>query len=98
GFIAYSAGAPASSSGRWHFLYFFPDPHGQGSLRPTRGPARTMGAVWFCTAVPPWPPDAVGDSPWVSIVCCCRRCGSGGSEAEVRPCAGCGVAACCCTG
>jgi hypothetical protein len=21
----------------WHFLYFLPDPHGQGSLRPTFG-------------------------------------------------------------
>src|SRR5262249_47526982 len=30
-----------SSAGMWHFLYFFPLPHGQGSLRPTRGWART---------------------------------------------------------
>ena len=25
----------------WHFLNFFPDPHGQGSLRPTLGDSRT---------------------------------------------------------
>src|SRR4030042_1153933 len=24
----------------WHFLYFLPDPHGQGSLRPTLGVER----------------------------------------------------------
>src|SRR6266852_5376719 len=29
----------------WHFLYFLPEPHGQGSLRPTLAPARTgLGA------------------------------------------------------
>ena len=25
----------------WHFLYFLPEPHGQGSLRPTRAALRT---------------------------------------------------------
>jgi len=25
----------------WHFLYFLPDPHGQGSFRPTLAAART---------------------------------------------------------
>ena len=25
----------------WQFLYFLPDPQGQGSLRPMRGPALT---------------------------------------------------------
>src|SRR5262249_46505406 len=25
----------------WHFLYFLPEPHGQGSLRPTFAPVRT---------------------------------------------------------
>jgi hypothetical protein len=25
----------AQASTPWHFLYFFPDPQGQGSLRPT---------------------------------------------------------------
>src|SRR5258706_2763535 len=34
-----------SSIGIWHFLYFLPLPHGQGSLRPTRGPVRTTGAA-----------------------------------------------------
>src|SRR5438128_11227886 len=39
----------------WHFLYFFPEPQGQGSLRPTFAPARTglgasacAGPVWYC--------------------------------------------------
>ena len=27
----------------WHFLYFFPLPHGHGSLRPTLSPARVGG-------------------------------------------------------
>src|SRR3954469_1648616 len=79
-----AAAAPPSSSGRGHFFYFFPDPHGQGSFRPTRGPARTMGAVWFCT-VPPCPPEAVGDSPCVSTICCWRRWGTGGSVVVARP-------------
>src|SRR5216683_5936585 len=26
----------------WHFLYFLPEPHGHGSLRPTLGSLRTM--------------------------------------------------------
>jgi len=28
-----------------HFLYFFPDPHGQGSLRPTLGAVRRGGGA-----------------------------------------------------
>jgi len=29
----------------WHFLYFLPEPHGQGSLRPTFSPVtRCAGA------------------------------------------------------
>jgi len=33
-----------------HFLYFLPDPQGQGSFRPTRGTSRLI--VWtFCGAV-----------------------------------------------
>jgi len=28
-----------------HFLYFLPDPQGQGSLRPIFGPERTKGAM-----------------------------------------------------
>ena len=29
----------------WHFLYFLPEPHGQGSFRPTFAPERTgLGA------------------------------------------------------
>src|SRR5438094_4712584 len=29
-----NGGAPQAAV-PWHFLYFFPEPHGQGSLRPT---------------------------------------------------------------
>src|SRR4029078_1058231 len=29
---------------KWHFLYFFPDPHGQGSLRPTLSPVAVRAA------------------------------------------------------
>src|SRR5882757_9668120 len=34
----------------WHFLYFFPEPHGQGSLRPTFSPVR-RGAAPLVSAV-----------------------------------------------
>lgn len=27
----------------WQFLYFLPEPHGQGSLRPIRGPDALIG-------------------------------------------------------
>src|ERR1044072_2111295 len=37
--------AAASSSLPWHFLYFLPEPHGHGSLRPTLGRSRLTGAV-----------------------------------------------------
>src|SRR5262245_17649194 len=40
-----------SSTGMWHFLYFLPLPHGHGSLRPTRGNART-GAGPICEGRP----------------------------------------------
>ena len=36
---------PPSSSLPWHFLYFLPEPHGHGSLRPTLGRSRLTGAV-----------------------------------------------------
>ena len=39
----------------WHFLYFLPEPQGQGSFRPTLAAARTgfgasacAGPVWYC--------------------------------------------------
>src|SRR5665213_3704907 len=38
----------------WHCLNFLPEPHGQGSLRPTLAPARTNGGA--ATAVPPSSP------------------------------------------
>ena len=28
------------TSAPWHFLYFLPEPHGHGSLRPTLSPVR----------------------------------------------------------
>src|SRR6266571_2582229 len=37
--------AAASSSLPWHFLYFLPEPHGHGSLRPTFGLSRLTGSV-----------------------------------------------------
>src|SRR5215203_3380234 len=35
----------------WHFLYFFPLPHGQGSFRPTFGSSRRT--VWWPASSPP---------------------------------------------
>src|SRR5262249_11639804 len=35
----------------WQFLYFFPEPHGHGSLRPTRGPLWRIGSVFFTSPV-----------------------------------------------
>jgi hypothetical protein len=32
----------------WHFLYFFPDPQGQGSLRPTFAPTFTGFGASAC--------------------------------------------------
>src|SRR5216684_3246172 len=38
-------GRPTHALAPWHFLYFLPEPQGQGSLRPTLAPARTgLGA------------------------------------------------------
>src|SRR5262249_47416774 len=38
---------------RQHFLYFFPDPQGQGSLRPTFVPVATRGSLGeFCPLLP----------------------------------------------
>ena len=43
-------------SAPWQCLYFLPEPHGQGSLRPTLGPSRTIGAAAAATAAPAcWP-------------------------------------------
>ena len=33
-------GRPAAGQRPWHFLYFWPEPHQQGSLRPIRAPGR----------------------------------------------------------
>src|ERR1700753_3772980 len=38
------------ASAPWHFLYFLPEPHGQGSLRPTLSPVR-RGALPLVSAV-----------------------------------------------
>src|SRR5258708_5712223 len=50
-----------------HFLYFLPLPHGQGSLRPTRGAVLTIcltatGPSW--SPPPPPPPPAPASSGW----------------------------------
>src|SRR6267154_3906742 len=36
----------------WHFLYFFPEPQGQGSLRPTFAPARTTRWIGWRSPAP----------------------------------------------
>jgi hypothetical protein len=39
----------------WQFLYFFPEPHGHGSLRPTFCPLLRMGSVTLTSCpVLPW--------------------------------------------
>src|SRR3954465_3214885 len=45
----------------WHFLYFFPLPQGQGSLRPTFSCSRTI-VLTGPGASPPSPP---------ALACCC---------------------------
>src|SRR5690606_5449428 len=47
-----------SSPEPWHFLYFLPEPQGQGSLRPTRGPSRSMGLRGAAAAVAGFAPPA----------------------------------------
>src|SRR6185312_360482 len=48
-------------SAPWQCLYFLPDPHGHGSLRPTLGPSRTTGAAAAMAAPACWPsPSAPG--------------------------------------
>src|SRR5882672_12649732 len=37
----------------WHFLNFFPEPQGHGSLRPTLAPERTTCWTGACSAPPP---------------------------------------------
>src|SRR5438094_8124802 len=68
----------------WHFLYFFPEPHGQGSLRPTFGSLRTTVLI-----LPASSPAAA--APWLGPVNCIeprrraarrrRRISSGDSSA-----------------
>src|SRR6202041_875663 len=53
----------AQAATPWHFLYFFPEPQGQGSLRPTFAAAR-VGLGGSTGAAPAW-----------NCICCCwRRC------------------------
>src|SRR5947207_2388626 len=47
----------------WHFLYFFPEPHGHGSLRPTFGSLRMTVLI-----LPASSPAAV--APWLGPVNC----------------------------
>src|SRR5262249_60512069 len=69
----------------WHFLYFFPEPQGQGSLRPTFGWLRVTVLI-----LPASSPAAV--APWFGPVNCIepprrraaslrRAISSGGSSA-----------------
>ena len=45
--VLFSGGAPSErQAAPWHFLYFWPDPQGQGSLRPTLSSLRTVPADW----------------------------------------------------
>src|SRR5436190_2942197 len=73
-----------SSMSMWHFLYFLPLPHGQGSLRPTRGPVRT-GSVRAAAGSGPSParPEPGGPAArappngWASACCGTMRRGAG---------------------
>src|SRR5437867_6456138 len=63
----------------WHFLYFFPEPHGHGSLRPTLGWLRTT--VFTLPASSP-----AAAAPWFGPVkfiekrrAARRRCSSSGA-------------------
>ena len=57
----------------WHFLYFFPLPQGQGSLRPTLSSLRWT--VWVAT----------GSSPRLSVSFGCGRDMTGGGGAASSP-------------
>ena len=47
----------------WHFLYFFPDPQGQGSFRPTSGTAAVARPTGPSELLTPAPGDRVGAGP-----------------------------------
>src|SRR5207253_7292848 len=58
----------------WQCLYFLPEPHGQGSLRPTFCVWRTIGCAFFfvaasASATSPLPSTNAGSS----YSACCRR-------------------------
>src|ERR1035441_6810144 len=53
----FPTGAYSYFSAPWHFLYFFPLPQGQGSLRPTFSPVRRC-AGWLASP----PPDRLAAS------------------------------------
>jgi len=67
------AGAVSLGYTPWHFLYFFPLPHGQGSLRPTFSSLRWT--VWVAT----------GSSPRLSVSFGCGRETTGGGGAACSP-------------
>src|SRR6185312_15080192 len=50
----------------WHFLYFFPLPQGQGSLRPTLGSLRRTGLAWGSVPLPPPLPPPFEARAWGS--------------------------------
>ena len=57
----------AAPAAPWHFLYFLPDPHGQGSLRPT------LAVLRFTVVIPPLAvtPDLERDA--AAKICSCSR-------------------------
>src|SRR5207245_3253508 len=74
---AHAPDSTRSSIGMWHFLYFFPLPHGHGSLRPTRGPDRTgttrAGSASRSAAAPSPAPAAGCERPAQALpasACC----------------------------
>src|SRR5919108_620464 len=71
----------ASGQAPWHFLYFLPEPHQQGSLRPifsrslfTRVPSGAGGAVAALAPSPPpspeMPPEAAAPAPAAAPAAC----------------------------
>jgi hypothetical protein len=81
----------------WHFLYFFPDPHGHGSFRPTSGTAAVARASGPCelVSVGVGPPDGGAtrgggpmnrsSAPLVGADWCAIAVGGGGGGARGKP-------------
>src|SRR5207249_3181113 len=81
----------AANQAPWHFLYFFPLPHGHGSLRPTFGSSRFTclttssppvragrGGAWPPALPPRIAPNGEGGGAVcgeLSVICCGGRRG-----------------------